>query len=54
MEETQRLLCVCVQLGPTLCNPMDCSLSGSSVHGIVQERILEQVAKTQSNTRNAH
>ena len=26
MEETQRLLCVCVQLGPTLCNPMDCSL----------------------------
>ena len=23
----------------TLCNPMDCSLLGSSVHGIVQERI---------------
>ena len=25
----------------TLCNPMDCSLPGSSVHGILQERILE-------------
>ena len=23
---------------PTLCNPMDCSLPGSSVHGILQER----------------
>ena len=28
---------------PTLCNPMDCSLSGSSVHGIFQVRILEWV-----------
>ena len=27
-----------------LCNPMDCSLSGSSVHGIFQARILEWVA----------
>ena len=26
------------------CNPMDCSLSGSSVHGILQTRILERVA----------
>ena len=26
---------------PTLCDPMDCSLSGSSVHGILQARILE-------------
>ena len=26
---------------PTLCDPMDCSLLGSSVHGILQERILE-------------
>ena len=25
----------------TLCNPMDCSLPGSSVHGIFQTRILE-------------
>ena len=29
---------------PTLCDPMDCSLPGSSVHGIFQERILEWVA----------
>ena len=28
----------------TLCNPVDCSLPGSSVHGILQARILEQVA----------
>ena len=26
---------------PTLSNPMDCSLSGSSVHGIFQARVLE-------------
>ena len=29
---------------PTLCDPMDCSLPGSSVHGILQTRILEWVA----------
>ena len=29
---------------PTLCNPMDCSPSGASVHGILQARILEWVA----------
>ena len=27
----------------TLCNPVDCSLPGSSVHGILQSRILEWV-----------
>ena len=32
------------QLCPTLCNPLDCSLPGSSVHGILQARILEWVA----------
>ena len=32
------------QLCPTLCDPMDYSLPGSSVHGIFQERILEWVA----------
>ena len=26
---------------PTLCNPMDCSLPGSSVHGILQAKIQE-------------
>ena len=29
---------------PTLCDPMDCSLPDSSVHGIIQSRILEWVA----------
>ena len=29
---------------PRLCNPMDCSPPGSSVHGILQARILEWVA----------
>ena len=29
---------------PTLCDPMDCSLPGSSLHGILQARVLEWVA----------
>ena len=29
---------------PTLCDPTDCSLPGSSVHGIFQARVLEWVA----------
>ena len=29
---------------PALCNPMDCSLPGSSVHEILQARILEWIA----------
>ena len=32
---------------PTLCDPMDCSLPGSSVHGILWARILEWVALLQ-------
>ena len=32
------------QLCPTLCDPVDCSLPVSSVHGILQARILEWVA----------
>ena len=28
----------------TLCEPIDCSLPGSSVHGILQARMLEWVA----------
>ena len=30
-----------IQLCPTLRNPMNCSLPGSSVHGIFQARVLE-------------
>ena len=40
-------VCVCVKLlqsCPSLCDPMDCSPPGSSVHGILQARILEWVA----------
>ena len=33
-----------VKLGPTLCNTMDCSVTDSSLHGILQARILEWVA----------
>ena len=33
-----------LQLCPTLCSPMYCSLPGSSVHGIPQIRMLEWVA----------
>ena len=29
---------------PTLSDPMDCSLSGSSVHGIFQATVLEWIA----------
>ena len=32
----------------TLCNPMHCSLPNSSVHGILQARILEWVATPSS------
>ena len=54
MSSTARKLCSYVyvmysvvliaQLCPTLCDPKDCSLPGSSVHGILQARILEWVA----------
>ena len=43
--------CMCAksfQLCPTLCNPMDCSLPGFSVHRILQARILEWVAVSYS------
>ena len=48
--ETRVRVCVCVcvcsvvQSCPTLCDPMDCSLLGSSVHGIFLARILEWIS----------
>ena len=46
--ETEAWIMVCevlvAQLCPTLCDPMDCSPPGSSIHGILQARILEWVA----------
>ena len=38
-----------LQLCPILCDPMDCSPTGSSVHGILQERILEWVTMPSSS-----
>ena len=35
------MIVLITQLCPILCESMDCSLSGSSVHGIIQARILE-------------
>ena len=37
-------MCVGAQLCPTLCDPKDCSLPDSSVHGILQAGTLEWVA----------
>ena len=38
-------VCIChAQSCPTLCDPMDCSQPSTSVHGLLQERILEWVA----------
>ena len=41
------LCAVSLQSCLTLCYPMDCSLPGSFVHGILQARILEWVALLQ-------
>ena len=43
-KATTSSACVRAQSCPSLCDPMDCSLPGSSVHGILQARILEWVA----------
>ena len=40
----QRCCHLVAHLCPTLCNPMDCSQPGSSVHGISQARVLEWIA----------
>ena len=43
-----------LQLCPTLCNPIDCSLPGSSVHEIFQARILEWVTMPSSRGSSWH
>ena len=43
------LMCLVSQSSPTLCDPMEGSPPGSSVHGILQARILEWVAFPFSN-----
>ena len=37
---------------PTLCDPMDCSLPGSSVRGTLQARVLEWVAVSPGDLPN--
>ena len=43
-----------VQSCPTLCEHMNCSPTGSSVHGIFQARILERVAISYSKYQPAN
>ena len=42
------VLCLVTQLFPTLCDPMDCSPPGSSVHPVLQARVLEWVVMPSS------
>ena len=42
------VLCLVTQPCLTLCDPMDCSPPGPSVHGILQAKILEWVAMPSS------
>ena len=49
-------MCVCVSVWscPTLCNPTECSLPGSSVHGIFPARTLEWFAISSSMEEVVH
>ena len=49
-HQQNKVMCVCsvTQLCSTLCDPVDCSAPGSSVHGIFQARTLEWVAISSS------
>ena len=52
MYDAEATLCLVAQLCLTLCDPMDWSPSGSSVHGLPQARILEWAAISFSNYSN--
>ena len=43
-KQDNYIFCEVAQSCPTLCNPMDCSLPASAIHGIFQARVLEWVA----------
>ena len=49
---TVAVLCSVAQSCPTLCDPMDCDLPGSSVHGILQAVVLEAGAMPSSRGSN--
>ena len=48
LQTVDSILCLVTQSCLTLCDSMDCSPPGSSVHGILQARILEWVAMPSS------
>ena len=56
--EGHKCPCVCAnsvtQSCPALCDPMDCSLTDSSVHGILQARVLEWAAIPFSKGSSQH
>ena len=52
--DTYTLVCVYAQSCPTLFNPVDCGIPGSSVLGISQARILEWVAISFSRRSSQH
>ena len=55
MQNACVLVCAqSLQSYPTLCNPMDYSPPDSSVHGILQARILEWVAMPFSRGSSQH
>ena len=43
VQEGVKMKALATQSCPTLCDPMDCSLSDSPVHGILQAKILEWI-----------
>ena len=48
MLPSTHYVCMCAQSCPTLCHPMEYSPPGTSFHGILQARILKQVAISSS------
>ena len=48
-----KVLALIIRLCPTLCDPMDYSPPGSSVHGNLQARIPEWVAISYSGLQNS-
>ena len=54
VSETYQHCVLVTQSWLTLCDPMDCSSTGSSVHGVPQARILEWIGITFSRGSFSH
>ena len=50
MQLRMSICCLVSKSCPTLCHPMNCSLSGSSVPGILQARILMGSSRSRDRT----